>query len=631
MMAEDNYAELRDLRRSSAGVTSASNYTSAACSHTLESDSLYSAVTSAASSVASSPSSFGQHERARSPLFSTVVRKVPWSLQRLSTGAKGLATEERRPQDAELREYEVVEALCNSVHGAPTGFGVGHPHSGSKKGEHSPLELNTVRRGGSSCPMRTPQQALSFDVEPDTETPLTEDDQSLNIYGEIEVPYLSPKLFSRGVVPTLKADFFRSIESAREREMLEDDREWIESEFDDEDEEETLFEGIPEQVCDTLDTVFGELLYAAQQCEATPEPNQAALDELADATAHTARCVLDVLESYPTLDLASWLRLTSLPFQRHIASVVATTDFMTPPSTDLPVRRLVHRRGFFLDALDTGCLADLSESEEPEIQETQRSSGESENEVTILREAGDWLEVECDKGVYYFNEATRVSQWEPEGTPFAPPHNSSAAKRRRSALSATSTDPDSIRPGVKRLCFEDENDPKFSVESSTANMMEGEIITVTTPRGSSSPSCSTFSSPKGCGNLENNLASKQNEEKDDNLIHEEEEEETISINENLLPSVEALLSRVATTSTSSSTSSSEEYNDEEEEDDDDNVDLSATMRRHRKRKKDAAKERARKKAQKKRKKDGRQAGMSMEVGEEEEGEEAWAATLDKLG
>ena len=147
-------------------------------------------------------------------------------------------------------------------------------------------------------------------------------------------------------------------------------------------------EEIPEMVCKKLDVVFSDLL------------NNGATFE------QTLYDIEDVLLEYPEADLSSWMRLTSIVFQRYLHNQLNNRKQLSPNPP--PPKRLLHRREFSVGIIETSDMLYNSDSDE-----------EDENPV-VLREAGPWLEVECTKGIYYFNNDDGTSQWSIVGTAFLP-------------------------------------------------------------------------------------------------------------------------------------------------------------------------------------------------------------------
>ncbi|KAJ9453697.1 hypothetical protein DIPPA_04588 [Diplonema papillatum] len=50
--------------------------------------------------------------------------------------------------------------------------------------------------------------------------------------------------------------------------------------------------------------------------------------------------------------------------------------------------------------------------------DSNEADDEEGEEVEVLSQRGHWYQVECARGVYFYNGKSCVSQWEPEGTPF---------------------------------------------------------------------------------------------------------------------------------------------------------------------------------------------------------------------
>eukprot|EP01060_Flectonema_neradi_P029695 TRINITY_DN4157_c0_g3_i1.p1 TRINITY_DN4157_c0_g3~~TRINITY_DN4157_c0_g3_i1.p1 ORF type:complete len:351 (+),score=115.86 TRINITY_DN4157_c0_g3_i1:80-1132(+) len=144
---------------------------------------------------------------------------------------------------------------------------------------------------------------------------------------------------------------------------------------------------IPDMVCDKLDVVFSDLLNNGTTFEETHHE------------------IEQVLLEYPQTDLSSWMRLTSIEFQRYLHNHLNNRKQLLPIPP--PPKRLVHRRGFTVGMIETS-------SDELNY---NSDSDEDENPV-VLREAGSWLEVECTKGIYYFNNDDGTSQWSIVGTAF---------------------------------------------------------------------------------------------------------------------------------------------------------------------------------------------------------------------
>ena len=196
--------------------------------------------------------------------------------------------------------------------------------------------------------------------------------------------------------------------------------------------------GVPAEVCERLDAAFSELLFLAKggECEAAVDSAKRAV----------VQAVFDTLDAYPGVDLSSWMRLTSMVYQRCIteelqrraagiraASVAPASPSPSHPTSvaeagaaaTVPVQRLNHRRSFYLAVVDT----DDAESEEAECSAspaetaaaaTSRAAAATggDDGSKVLRQRGDWLEVACEQGVYYFNEETEESKWDAEGTGF---------------------------------------------------------------------------------------------------------------------------------------------------------------------------------------------------------------------
>jgi len=118
---------------------------------------------------------------------------------------------------------------------------------------------------------------------------------------------------------------------------------------------------------------------------------------------------------HPHLNLEPWLRECSISFRRFV-------NGEDVPGDAPGAMRLIRRRQFRLKALKPQHL--VTEIETPRghhygNDDTREEEGEdSADRDEVLRRCGDWFEVACPSGIYYFNERTGQSTWHKDQTPF---------------------------------------------------------------------------------------------------------------------------------------------------------------------------------------------------------------------